>query len=37
MFVLAHANHPETFIAGLVVGAVVALAQMALAARAQKK
>ena len=35
MFVLAHANHPEMFIAGVVVGIVIAVAQMALA-RAKK-
>lgn len=29
MFILAHANHPELFVAGVVVGAVLALAQMA--------
>jgi hypothetical protein len=28
MFVLAHANHPEMFIAGVVVGVVLALAHV---------
>ena len=29
MFIIAHANHPEMFIAGVVVGVVIALAHMA--------
>lgn len=29
MFIIAHANHPEMFLAGLAVGAVLALAHMA--------
>jgi len=29
MLIVAHANHPELFIAGLVVGAVLALAHVA--------
>jgi len=29
MLVLAHANHPELFLAGLAVGAVIALAVVA--------
>ena len=36
MFIIAHANHPETFLAGLAVGVVLALAQMALS-RVQKQ
>ena len=29
MLIIAHANHPELFIAGVVVGAALMLAQMA--------
>ena len=29
MFVIAHANHPEMFLAGIAVGVVLALAHMA--------
>jgi len=29
MFIVAHANHPELFVAGIAVGAIIALAQMA--------
>ncbi len=35
MSVLAHANHPEMFVAGVVVGILIAVAQMAMA-RAKK-